>query len=210
MKLIQKFFNEKYAKSASRFLRFACYFIMAFYVFCLVLGFMGRISFTLHTNSGTGSYEEAIYAEENYVLQSGILVVHLDDSVNVWTNDAGQVDLTIQVGLFLMFAVNIVPLIFGFWFLSRLFANVSEGQIFVVQNANYLLYYGLIQFSVGLFVPFIKLLICYLINLFSNGRMAINTGSNMLNILIPSIAFIVAAYILRYGIHLQDEVDHTL
>ena len=32
----------------------------------------------------------------------------------------------------------------------------------------------------------------------------------MFNMLIPSIAFIVAAYIIHYGVHLQDEVDHTL
>ena len=27
---------------------------------------------------------------------------------------------------------------------------------------------------------------------------------------IPSIAFIVAAYIIQYGVRLQDEADHTL
>lgn len=32
----------------------------------------------------------------------------------------------------------------------------------------------------------------------------------MLNSIVPSIAFIVAAYIIHYGISLQDEVDHTL
>lgn len=210
MKLIQKLLNEKYAKSASHFMRFVCYFVIAFYIFCLVLGFMGRISFTLHTNSGTGSYERAIYAEENHAPHSRSLTVHMGDSINVWTNDNDQIDLTIQIGLSLMYAVNIVPLIFAFWLLSRVFDNVSKGQIFVAQNANYLLCYGLIQFSVGLFVPFVKLFICYLTNLLSNGHMAISTGSNMLNILIPSIAFIVAAYIIHYGIHLQDEVDHTL
>lgn len=33
---------------------------------------------------------------------------------------------------------------------------------------------------------------------------------NMLNRLFPGIAFLVAAYIIHYGIRLQDEVDHTL
>ena len=32
----------------------------------------------------------------------------------------------------------------------------------------------------------------------------------MLDSLFTGIAFIVAAYILQYGIALQDEVDHTL
>ncbi len=210
MKLIQKLLNEKYAKSASHFMRFVCYFVIAFYIFCLVLGFMGRISFTLHTNSGAGSYEQAIYAEENHAPHSRNLTVDMGDSIHVWANDDGQVDRTIQVGLSLMYAINIIPLIFAFWLLSRVFFNVSQGQIFVPQNAAHLLYYGLIQFSVGLFVPCIKLLICYFTNLISSGRMTIHTGSNMLNLLIPSIAFIVAAYIIHYGIDLQDEVDHTL
>lgn len=49
-----------------------------------------------------------------------------------------------------------------------------------------------------------------LTNLVSDGRMSISTGQRMFNMLIPSIAFIVAAYIIHYGVHLQDEVDHTL
>ena len=47
-------------------------------------------------------------------------------------------------------------------------------------------------------------------NLISVDSLSIGTGSTMLNDLIPSLAFIVAAYIIHYGISLQDEVDHTL
>ena len=67
----------------------------------------------------------------------------------------------------------------------------------------------MIQFLSAVFVPFIKLLICWLVNLVSNGRVAIATGRSMLAF-IPSIAFIVAAYIIQYGVRLQDEADHTL
>ena len=31
-----------------------------------------------------------------------------------------------------------------------------------------------------------------------------------MNTLFPSFAFLVAAYIIRYGLYLQDDVDHTL
>lgn len=62
----------------------------------------------------------------------------------------------------------------------------------------------------ALFVPFVKILICYLTNLVSNSQISISTGSDMLNHLIPSIAILAAAYIIHYGIHLQDEMDHTL
>ena len=33
---------------------------------------------------------------------------------------------------------------------------------------------------------------------------------SLLEALIPGIACVVAAYIIHYGIYLQDEVDHTL
>ena len=208
MKFIQKLANERFARPAAQLMKFACYFVICFYVLCTVLSFMGRQSFFLHTKTGT--YERAIYAEENHAAHSRSMTVFTGDDVHVWTNDNDQIDLTIQIGLSLMYAVHIVPMIFAYWFLSRVFSNINKGHIFTEKNSSYLLYYGMLQFSVAVFVPFIKLLICWLTNLISNGRMSISTGQAMFNMLIPSIAFIVAAYIIHYGVHLQDEVDHTL
>lgn len=208
MKFIQKLANERFARPAAQLMKFACYFVICFYVLCTVLSFMGRQSFFLHTKTGT--YERAIYAEENHAAHSRSMTVFTGDDIHVWTNDNDQIDLTIQIGLSLMYAVHIVPMIFAYWFLSRVFSNINKGQIFTEKNSSYLLYYGMLQFSVAVFVPFIKLLICWLTNLISNGRMSISTGQAMFNMLIPSIAFIVAAYIIHYGVHLQDEVDHTL
>ena len=169
---------------------------------------MGRQTFALHTKAG--SFERAIYAEENHAPHSRGMTVHMGDDIHVWTNEDDQIDLTIQIGLSLMFAVSTVPMILAFWFLSRVFSNIGEGQIFTEQNASYLLNYGLLQFSVAVFVPFIKLLICWLINYVSDSRITIATGQALFNMLIPSIAFIVAAYIIHYGVSLQDEADHTL
>ena len=208
MKFIQKLTNERFARPAAQLMKFACYFVMCFCVLCTVLSFMGRQIFFLHTKTGT--FERAIYTEENQNSHSLNMTVHTGDDIHVWTNDNDQIDLTIQIGLSLMYAVHIVPMIFAYWFLSRVFSNINKGEIFTEQNSSYLLYYGLLQFSVAVFVPFIKLLICWLINLVSNGRVSISTGQTMFNMLIPSIAFIVAAYIIHYGVHLQDEVDHTL
>ena len=109
-----------------------------------------------------------------------------------------------------MYALQTVPMIFAYYFLSRVFSNIHKRQIFTQQNSLYLLYYGVLQFSVAVFVPFIKLLICKLINLVSESRISIATGQAVFQMLLPSIAFIVAAYIIHYGVHLQDEVDHTL
>ena len=208
MKFIQKLANERFARSAAQLMKVACYLVICFYVLCAVLSFMGRQSFFLHTKTGT--FERAIYAEENHDAHSRSMTVFTGDDIHVWTNDNDRIDPTIQIGLSFMYAINMVPMIFAYWFLSRVFSNINKGEIFTEQNSSYLLYYGLLQFSVAVFVPFIKLLICWLINLVSNGRVSISTGQTMFNMLIPSIAFIVAAYIIHYGVHLQDEVDHTL
>jgi len=208
MRFLQKLTNERFAKSAAQFMKFVCYFVICFYVLCTALSFMGRQTFFLHAK--TGSSERAIYAEENHNPHSRSMTVHMGDDIHVWTNNNDQIDLTIQIGLSLMYAVNTVPMIFAFWFLSRVFSNIRKGKIFTEQNAFYLLYYGLLQFLVAVFVPFIELLICWLTNLVSDSRMSISTGQSMFSTLISSIAFIVAAYIIHYGVHLQDEVDHTL
>lgn len=169
---------------------------------------MGRQTFFLHTDTGT--YERAIYAEENHAPHSRSMTVHMGDDIHVWTNDNDQIDLTTHLGLSFMYAINVVPLILAFWFLSRVFSNINKGEIFTEKNAAYLLYYGLLQLFVAVLVPFLKLFICHFVNLISDSQISISTGQDMLNGMVPSIAFIVAAYIIHYGISLQDEVDHTL
>lgn len=209
MRFIQKFTNERFAKRAAWFMECFCYLAICFFIFATVLSFMGRQTFALHTS--TGRYEGAIYAEEDHDPPSRFLITHMrNDSIYVWANDNDHIDLPIHIGLSLMYAVTTVPLMFAFWFLGRVFSNVRKGQIFTDQNASCLLYYGLIQCFAAVCVPFIKLLIVWLTNLVSTDRLSIGTGSDMFSILIPGIAFIVAAYIIHYGVHLQDEVDHTL
>jgi len=208
VKLFQTLANERFARPAAGLIKFACYFVICFYVLCTVLSFMGRQTFFLHTK--TGNFERAIYAEENHNAHSRSMTVFMGDDIHVWTNSSDQIDLTIQLGLSLMYAVDTIPMVLAFWFLSRVFSNIYRGEIFIEKNASCLLYYGLLQLFVAVVVPFIKLFLCWLTNLVSDGRMAVSTGQRMFNMLIPSIAFIVAAYIIHYGVHLQDEVDHTL
>lgn len=208
MKLFQALANERFARPAAGLIKFACYFAICFYVLCTVLSFMGRQTFFLHTK--TGNFERAIYAEENHNAHSRSMTVSMGDDIHVWTNSSDQIDWTIQLGLSLMYAVNTIPMVLAFWFLSRVFSNIYRGEIFIEKNASCLLYYGLLQLFVAVIVPFIKLFLCWLTNLVSDGRMSVSTGQRMFNMLIPSIAFIVAAYIIHYGVHLQDEVDHTL
>lgn len=208
MKFLQKLTDERFARSAAQLLKVVCYFVICFFVLCTLFSFMGRQTFFLHSKARI--FERAIIAEENHDPPSRSMTVSMGDDIHVWTNDSDQIPLAIQIGLSLLYAVHTVPMIFAFWFLSRVFSNIRDGQIFTERNASYLLYYGLLQFCVAVFVPFVKLLICWLASRVSDGQMSIATGQSMFNMLIPSIAYIVAAYIIHYGVHLQDEVDHTL
>jgi len=209
MKKANILLNEPVAKSVARFLTAICYFLIFIFVVGLVLSFIGRQTFVLHTSTGT--YESAIFSERNRDWSFRGPTVGTNDDIRV-TAVAGtdEVDLITHIGLSAMYAINIIPLIISFWLLSRVLNNISNGRIFTEKNASYLLYYGLIHMAVAVLVPFIKLFISFIANQFTNSHISIATGQNLLTNLIPSIAFIVAAYIIHYGVHLQDEVDHTL
>lgn len=208
MKTIHALLNERYARAAAGFLQAACWFVMAFCTLCLVLSALGRQTFVLHTD--TAVYDAAIYAEENHDFTSRSMTVSMDDPIHIRANEAGQVDLGTRAALTLMFAAQSVPLIAAYWFLGRLFANVHRGRIFTKANAACLLYYGLLKCFIAVAVPFLKVLIGNIANQFTASQISISTGSGLLNTLVPGIAVLVAAYIVHYGIDLQDEVDHTL
>lgn len=207
MKWVEKLTDERFAKPAARWVKWICYSVMGFYILCMILSAMGRQTFSLHT--GNGFFERAIYAEENHDPDFRNMTVSLKDGIHVWA-DSGRVNWTTHIGLSCLYAVHVIPMILAFWCLGRVFSNIQEGQIFTEQNALYLLYYGLLQVFTAIVVPFLKLLLCGLTNLVSDDRISLSTGQDTINILVPGVAFIVAAYIIRYGVHLQDEVDHTL
>ena len=76
-----KWISEPVAKGAARFLKGVCWFLMGFFALCLVLSILGRQTFVLHTSTGT--YDRAIYAEENHEPASRGLTVGSSDNVYV-------------------------------------------------------------------------------------------------------------------------------
>ncbi|WP_367924192.1 DUF2975 domain-containing protein [uncultured Ruthenibacterium sp.] len=206
--MVQRWMNESFARAAARVLKGVCWLVMGFYVLCLVLSILGRQTFVLHTSTGT--YDRAIYAEENHEPASRGLTVGSSDNVYVRANDEDGIDWVTQMGLSLMYAVHVLPLIAAYWLLSRVLANVQAGRIFAPPNDVYLLGYGALQCAVAVLVPVLKMLICQVCNLFSKSQISIGISMNLMGALFPGVAFLVAAYILHYGMELQDEVDHTL
>ena len=181
---------------------------ICFFALVTVLACLGRQTFTLRTSMDV--YEEAIYAEEDHAWTSRGFTVDSGSDIRVTANSDDGVDLATHIGLTLMLAAQALPALAGCWLLSRVFANIAQGRIFVEQNARGLLGYGLLQVYAVFLLPFVKLLICNLANLVSDSQIAAWSVQIGPDKLFPSIAFLVAAYIIHYGITLQDEVDHTL
>ena len=208
MKMLKPLLNERFVRKAASFLQAACWLAICFFALVTVLACLGRQQFTLVTS--TDVYEGAIYAERDQGWLSHSFTVTASDSIRVTANSDDGVDLATHIGLTLMLAAQALPALAGCWLLSRVFANIAQGRIFVEQNARGLLGYGLLQIYAVFLLPFVKLLICNLANLVSDSQIAAWSVQIGPDKLFPSIAFLVAAYIIHYGITLQDEVDHTL
>lgn len=209
MKSMDFLLNHKLATKTAKLMNVLCHIAIILFVIMLALSFLGRLQYVLSVGGTT--YERAIYAEENHDFTTRGLTVSSSDTLRVRaaTND-GTIELLTYIVIVLMHAINLIPLIFAYWFLAKVFANVAKGEIFVEKNARYLLYFGIIKGAVAVVLPFVKLLIIQIANAFVADRISLATGSDIINQLVPSVAFLVAAYIINYGIHLQDEADHTL
>lgn len=206
--MLKPLLNERFVRKAASFLQAACWLAICFFALVTVLACLGRQQFTLVTS--TDVYEGAIYAERDQGWLSHSFTVTASDSIRVTADSDDGVDLATHIGLTLMFAAQALTGMAGYWLLSRVFANIAQGRIFVEQNARGLLGYGLLQVYAVFLLPFVKLLICNLANLVSDSQIAAWSVQIGPDKLFPSIAFLVAAYIIHYGIALQDEVDHTL
>lgn len=206
--MLKPLLNERFVRKAASFLQAACWLAICFFALVTVLACLGRQQFTLVTS--TDVYEGAIYAERDQGWLSHSFTVTASDSIRVTADSDDGVDLATHIGLTLMFAAQALTGMAGYWLLSRVFANIAQGRIFVEQNARGLLGYGLLQIYTVFLLPFVKLLICNLANLVSDSQIAAWSVQIGPDKLFPSIAFLVAAYIIHYGITLQDEVDHTL
>ena len=158
MKLMKKLLTEPCARSASRFMQYACYVLLAFMLLCLILSCLGRQTFALHSSGEF--YERAIFAEENHESRSRSLTVSSGDDVHVWTYEESEIDALTRGGLTVMYAVQLIPVMFAYWLLSRVFANVNKGRIFIEENARYLLGYSCLQVFTAVLVPFLKLFVC--------------------------------------------------
>ena len=200
---MRKLLSEPVAKKAAVFMTFICYFVMLFLAFGMVLSLLGRQTFILHT--GGEVWDAAILAAQysNWTWSGPFTGMACE--IRIFAND--EIDIAARIGLSIAYAANAIPAIISFWFLARVFGNVAKGKIFTEQNALFILYFGLLRIAAAVFVPFANLGVIGLANRLSGNGIYIATGQDMFNSLIPNIAFIVAAYIIHYGVKLQGEAE---
>ncbi len=209
MKAVHKLLNQRTAQRASEFMQGICYILIAIVFATIVLTCMGRMEYNLSYNGE--NYPQAIYAEQDHNFGTRSLTISTKDELRVRANlDDGSIELGTYIAIALTHIVGAIPIMLAYRYLAKVFSNVAKGEIFTQSNAQYLLYHGIIQIALAVVYPFAKLLIVEVANMLVSDHIELSTGADIFNNLIPSIAFLVAAYIISYGVNLQDEVDHTL
>jgi ABC-type enterochelin transport system permease subunit len=194
---------------------FICCAGVLFFIAGMVLSVMGRQQFIAHTGAGTFQHAMLVDARNNWEPSLG-LQTSARVEVRIITAfrhpidaEATEIEFITRAALSGIYFVDVIPIAFSFWFLARLFKNISKGKIFIEKNAYFLLYFALLQIFAASVVPFIQFAICAIANQFSNSQITM-LSNNWLFDGIPFMPVIIAAYIILYGVKLQDEVDATL
>ena len=205
MRFIRKLTSDPFIQRVSECMQIICYLIILLYAVFAVLSCMGRLTFILYTKDAV--YENAIVAEEDHGAEKTMLTVSLRDDIRVWADENGEIDGVCRVGLVLLFIVHTAPFLLAFWLLSKVFAHIRDGEIFIQENASCLLWYGILHLFAAVPAPLLKMLICRLVTALSGNKMEILTGKDVFNLVFQSIAFIVAAYIIQCGLRMQENAE---
>jgi len=90
------------------------------------------------------------------------------------------------------------------------FGNVVEERVFVTSNAALLLRTGCVLLAASLIGPLLNAyMVPWLVSVFSANTLSVGVQLDLSQMVFGAV-LLVAAYIMYYGIELQDEVDHIL
>lgn|GEM_PF-3818075 len=200
MKLIKWLSDDALAINIAFLIKYIYVIAILWFIYGLILSSIGRQVFILDT--GGGVFYEAIFAGGYHgnwwnISDHSLSVIKTSDDIRVLTNN--DVETITHVGLSLMYATTAIPNIIRLCFLVRIFHNITKRQIFIKQNVFYLLMCGMLGLAMAIIAPFLKLGIAGIINFIGNNTIHILTGQDTINILVPSLVCIVAAYAIRNG-----------
>ena len=200
MKKMHALLSESIARPLSKLISWGIYIAILLLAIGLILSLAGKQSFTLHVGSET--YYHSTFSEIDWMPEGVSFFIGDDPSVYA-CSISGEVDFITHIGIFMRTAAFAIPLMIGLWFFGRVFRNIGKGLIFANQNAYDLLYCGLIWIVTAIFAPFVQILISYIANLFTGSQIILSAGESH-NSLISGAIMIVAAYVIRQGVSLQE------
>ena len=210
MRRFQRLLNHNTAVGAAKLMKFVCYLMIVGLIIGLCLSIAGRQRFIMIAQTGT--YENAMLAFAGRGWEGDGMFAELPNmTVRLFLGPTVEnVDLVSRISLSALFVLHVLPVIYSFILMARLFDNVSKGRIFIQKNAYFLLYIGLIRIAVNSLVPIAQLLLGAITEIFTPVRFFLTHNGGIITGSIQYVAILVAAYIIHYGVSLQDEVDHTL
>ena len=202
-----KIWNPQNARRLAQVLEAACYLAACFFLLICVLFLCGRTEVQLTNRDG--SFPDALVADGGPGGGTRWMFTSIpDQTTNLAAFDG--IDAPAWIGIAAMGVLRVAPLGVCAVILALLFRNVAAGRVFVPQNASLLLRGGLLLAATYLLVPLINAYaIPPLVNHFSSCRLAVGTTVSLSG-LFDAFVMVVGAYVMRYGIYLQEEADHTL
>lgn len=199
--------SDKNARRIAILLQSIC-FLMTFLVLAvMILVLLGRVE--INISSPSGYYERALLLEKDHTVTSRIFLADISDQ-EVYLHLKENVDFITWLSIALIGITRVLPLGLCFFMLAKFFRNISEGKVFEIANAKVLLKSGTVLMIAFFAVPILcKWAFPQLIRIFSENELQLSFSYNFSYLFFGTI-LLVMAYVFRYGIYLQDEVDHTL
>lgn len=199
--------EKRYAHGFAKALQVLCYLLLVFMLVSAVLMLLGRMQVDLVTPQGR--YENAILLEKDHATTTRLMTMRLSEAKLHLEIETGVGFIT-WLGVALIGLLRILPLAWCFLLFARFFRNIQEDRVFVPENANLLLRSGIIWLYGVLIWPLLAaFLIPAVVNALSANTLSVSATLNVSGLFVGTI-LLVSAYIMRYGISLQDEVDHTI
>ena len=204
MEMMQKLLCRPIFQRAAAVLHRACYFIMLYFALCLLLAGLGRQVFILRTDTDIRWTMLGAQAGED-VTQSGF-TIHPEDEIQIVVDAEGRVGPAVRIGMISLTALDTLPMIAAYWFLSRVLGDLGNGKGLTRCNASRLISYGLLYLFEGLLVPWLKRAVCTLVNFASAESMSVAITPMRLDSLILGLAALLLAAVFWYGERGQREM----
>jgi hypothetical protein len=198
--------TEKRAHNIAVLLQAICVIMLLLAAFTVVLMVLGRIQVSLTTPEG--HFERALLAEKDHSVRSRALYYNPVEDITLQTDSA--ISPLARIILPLMGLLRVFPFGFVFFQMSRFFANLAVGEVFVRPNAQLLLQSGAVMVIFSVITPILNAFVLpALLDVFTDNELWVAAQANFTSPFFGAV-LLVAAYVFHYGIYLQDEADHTI